>query len=129
MYKCRVCKNSLFGFDDKFKSETGMASFWNHQSNSLELMDVLPSEPKESRQVCCAECKSHVGKVHFDGPPPTFIRYEVNSAALKFEIKAFFEDSADIADRKKAYYMETKNKSRRDFLKEYKDNNDDIQNK
>jgi peptide-methionine (R)-S-oxide reductase len=118
MYKCRVCRNSLFSFDDKFKSETGMASFWKHQPNSLALLDVLPEDPVDGRHVCCSECKCHVGRVHFDGPPPTFIRYEINSAALHFELKPFFEDPANIADRKKSAWEARRLGSRRDFLAE-----------
>ncbi len=107
------------------KSETGMASFWNHQPNSLSLLEPSPSEnPEIARHVCCAECKSHVGKVYFDGPPPTFIRYEINSAALHFELKPFFEDPEDIQERKKEQKLLQKASKKRNFLKEHADDID-----
>lgn len=78
-----------------------MASFWNHRPNSLELLDKLPNEDEDSKHVCCAQCKCHVGKVYFDGPPPTFIRYSINSSAISFILKPVFDDPIDIKGRKR----------------------------
>lgn len=32
----------------------------------------------------CSQCNTHLGAIFFDGPPPSFLRYVVNSDMLKF---------------------------------------------
>ncbi len=38
-YNCAICDSLLFNFDDKFHPPTGMASFWHHQKNSVEILE------------------------------------------------------------------------------------------
>jgi peptide-methionine (R)-S-oxide reductase len=84
-YYCAVCGNALFLSDTKFESGCGWPSFYQPVSKGSIIYEADNSHGMKRTEVMCGRCKSHLGHVFEDGPPPTGLRYCINGVVLDFE--------------------------------------------
>lgn len=84
-YYCAACGNKLFISDAKFSSSCGWPSFFETIRKNAVLYHEDRSHGMQRIEVVCGRCDSHLGHVFDDGPPPTNLRYCMNSLMLDFE--------------------------------------------
>jgi peptide-methionine (R)-S-oxide reductase len=82
-YVCAGCDNPLFASGTKFESGTGWPSFTKTLSDESVTEYEDDSWGMVRVEVRCAKCDGHLGHVFPDGPPPTGMRYCMNSVAMK----------------------------------------------
>lgn len=88
VYRCSACGNLLFSSSAKYDSGSGWPSFSEPiREDHIEMGIYSP----HGTEICCAQCESHLGHVFEDGPPPTGLRYCINSIALRLDTSLKYE--------------------------------------
>jgi peptide-methionine (R)-S-oxide reductase len=105
-YYCAVCGNGLFVSDTKFESGCGWPSFYQPVTKGSVIYEVDNTHGMKRTEVMCGRCKSHLGHVFDDGPPPTGLRYCINGVVLDFkkaqEAEKKFQNQQDSKEKKES---------------------------
>ena len=85
IYRCVCCNTPLFASDTKFDAGCGWPSYFEPIEPERVREEADHSHGMIRTEVLCNVCDAHLGHVFPDGPPPTGLRYCINSLSLTFE--------------------------------------------
>ena len=97
IYSCAGCGLPLFSSESKFNSGTGWPSFFQPITPGNVVEKADHSHGMTRVEINCARCDGHLGHVFPDGPPPTRLRFCLNSESLRFTPNDRLSELADPA--------------------------------
>ena len=84
-YHCICCNAPLFDSTIKFDSSSGWPSFSQPITKNSVQYHKDVSFGMVRVEVLCNSCDAHLGHVFPDGPPPSGLRYCINSVSMQLE--------------------------------------------
>ena len=84
-YSCLCCGTVLFDSTLKYDSHSGWPSFTEPVGDKVIQYEMDRSYGMTRIEVMCNVCDAHLGHVFPDGPPPSGLRYCINSASIRLE--------------------------------------------